>query len=70
MCFYLSYYLTPKSPTGASSIYLGENATEAQETLAEMGYTMHQALDALDGQELPSVDADSDTWTVTVEADR
>lgn len=66
MCF----YLTPASPTGAASIYIGEDATEAQETLAEMGYTMHQALDALDGQELPSVDADSDTWTVTVEADR
>ena len=56
----MSFYLTPKSPTAATSIHLGDTPEDARDTLVEMGYSA-----ALDGRALPSVDAaDADIWTV------
>jgi expansin (peptidoglycan-binding protein) len=47
----MSFYLTPQSPTGATSIYIGDTPEDARNTLMEMGYTMDQALGAaLDGR--------------------
>ena len=62
----MSFYLTPKSPTAATSLYIGDTPEDARDTLMEMGYTMEQALGAaLDGQALPSlVSEQDDIWTV------
>ena len=62
----MSFYLTPKSPTAATSIHIGDTPEDARDALVEMGYSVEQALGAaLDGRALPSVDAaDVDIWTV------
>jgi len=59
------YYLTPKSPTSASALFLGDTRDEVKAVLLDMDYTLGQALNALDGAELPSVVASQDDrWTV------
>ena len=62
----MTYYLTPKSQTAATSLYIGDTPEDARDTLMSMGYSVEQALGAaLDGRALPSVDAaDADIWTV------
>lgn len=61
----MTYYLTPQSPTGASALFLGDTREEVKAVLLDMDYTLGQALNALDGAELPSlVDEQDDIWTV------
>jgi len=62
------YYLTPKSPS--SALFLGDTREEVKAVLLDMDYTLGQALNALDGDEVPSSacmeveHGGRDRWTV------
>lgn len=58
------HYLTPQSPTGATTLYLGETLDEAARTLSECGYPTSDVDHLMDGR---AVESGGETWTLTTD---